>query len=33
MTKASPKNINKLLTYAQGTSAEDKISKYLEVLV
>lgn len=31
--KLPQKNINKLLTYAQGTSAEDKISKYLEVLV
>ncbi|TDO85887.1 putative AbiEi antitoxin of type IV toxin-antitoxin system [Halanaerobium saccharolyticum] len=31
--KLPEKNINKLLTYAQGTSAEDKISKYLEVLV
>jgi predicted transcriptional regulator of viral defense system len=31
--KHPEKNINKLLTYAQGTSAEEKISKYLEVLV
>lgn len=29
----SDRNINKLMTYASGTSAEKKLTKYLEVLV